>query len=143
MVIINFTLLVELGLFLVFLWGTAVFILRPVLRLLDEREDNIAREQHQTDEALEKEALLRKQSADARNAVRARIEKEYQRARFALREERGAKLKEERRKSDAAIAEARNAAFKRIEAERSSYGALSSELADSLFVHLGVGQKTQ
>ena len=142
MVVINFTLLVELGLFLVFLWGTAVFILRPVLRLLDEREDNIAREQRQADEASEKEAQLRKQSADARNAVRSRIEKAYRRARFELREEHGAKLTEERRKADAAIAEARDAALKRIEVERSSYGALSSELADSLFEHLGMGQKS-
>ena len=142
MVIINFTLLVELGLFLIFLWGTAVFILRPVLRLLDEREDNIAREEHQAGEALEEEAQLRKQSADARNALRSRIEKAYRRARFELREEHGAKLTEERRKSDAAIAEARDAALKQIEVERSSYAALSSELANSLFEHLRIGQKS-
>ncbi len=142
MVVINFTLLVELGLFLIFLWGTAVFILRPVLRLLDEREDNIDRERRQADEALEKEAQLRKQSADARNAVRSRIEKAYRRARFELREEHGAKLTEERRKSDAAIEEARDAALKRIEVERSSYAALSSDLADSFFEHLGMGQKS-
>ena len=142
MVVINFTLLVELGLFLIFLWGTAVFILRPVLRLLDEREDNIARGRRQADEALEKEGRLRKQSADARSAFRSRIEKDYRRGQLEVREEHSAKLTEERRKSDAAIAEARDAALKEIEAERSSYAALSSELADSFFEHLGMRQET-
>lgn len=140
MVVINFTLLVELGLFLIFLWGMAVFILRPVLRLLDERDDNIAHEQRQADEALEKEALLRKQSADARSAFRSRIENDYRRAQLGIRENQNATLTEKRRKSDAAIAEARDAALKQIEDERPSYAALSSELADSLFEHLGMGQ---
>ena len=49
MVTINATLLVELILFLVFLWGTQRYILTPVLKNMDERTDSIENDHAQAE----------------------------------------------------------------------------------------------
>ena len=48
MVTLNLTLLIEVGLFLIFLWGTARFILHPLLDSIDERETGIAQKTNGT-----------------------------------------------------------------------------------------------
>lgn len=42
MIDINFTLLLQFGLFMLFLWGANRLMFRPVLRVMDEREEKIA-----------------------------------------------------------------------------------------------------
>ena len=49
MVTINATIIVELVLFLLFLWGTQRYILAPVLKNIDEREDSIEQDRAQAE----------------------------------------------------------------------------------------------
>lgn len=74
MVTLNSTLIVELVLFLVFLWGTSRFIIRPVLRQVDDREHAIEsdteaaranlKEAKSLDEKYQKESIRIRRAAD-------------------------------------------------------------------------------
>ena len=129
MVTLNFTLLVELVLFLLFLWGANVLIIRPALRTIDERDAYIAeaesRAQAETAVAMSEEARyagelakLRRQSEDRINAARRR----------AL-DERTAALLARRKEADAAVMQAHDEARRQVKAERAKLDSFAPDLA--------------
>lgn len=141
MVDINLTMLVELGLFLIFLWGTAVFILRPVLRTLDARDKQIEDDGDQARAAREAAETMGQDYAQAMSTLRTKVEASYRLARREARDEQSGRVAGERKKADQAVAAARADAAQEVEGLRSSYGGLSSELADLLGGRLGLGGK--
>lgn len=141
MVVINLTMAVELGLFLIFLWGTAVFILRPVLRSLDARAEQIEKDHDQARVAREEAATAGQEYSLAMSQLRAKVEASYRLARREARDEQSARVAAERKKADAAVLDARAQAAQEVEGARSSYDALSVELTDLLGRRLGVGGK--
>ena len=48
MVTINLTLFVQLGLFLIFMWGARKLIFDPILKVLDSREEKLEQDQANT-----------------------------------------------------------------------------------------------
>lgn len=129
MVTLNFTLLVELILFLVFLWGANVLIIRPALRTLDERDAYIAeaesRAQAETAVAMSEEARYAGEIAKLRRQTEERINAARRRA----LDERTATLLARRKESDAAVMEAHTDARQQVKAERAKLDALAPDLA--------------
>ena len=90
MVIVNLTLFVELGLFLLFLWAMQRWVLMPLLAVMDERRAKMAGDADAADAAerrakeLENEIFLRRREEREVEAVRktARAELAAQRDQF-------------------------------------------------------------
>lgn len=140
MVTLNFTLLVELVLFLVFLWGANVLIIRPALRTLDERDAFVAeaesRAQVETAVAMSEEARyagemakLRRQAEDRINAARRR----------AL-DERTAALLAKRKEADAAVLQAHTEARQQVKDERVKLDTFAPDLAVEIAKRLHIAE---
>ena len=139
MVTINFTIFVELGLFLIFLWGTAVFIFRPVLRLLDERERDLEESRVQseadTEEAQDKESEYASQVAQLRREA----DETLRAARRAALDVHTTTLSAERHKADDAVSATREVALGQIDEQRGEFAALAPGLADAIEGELNLG----
>ena len=78
---INLTLLVQMGLFLIFAWTMNQVFFKPVTRVLEERQAHIARQQATATDALKKaqdlqadyDAKLKAAHAQAQDAIQAAI----------------------------------------------------------------------
>lgn len=139
MVTINFTIFVELGLFLIFLWGTAVFIFRPVLRLLDDRERDLeksrVRSDADTEEAQDKETEYAGRLAE----LRRKADETFREERRAALEVHTKTLFAERHKADDAVSATREDALDQIDGQRGEFGALAPALADAMEDQLHLG----
>ncbi len=132
MVTINATIIVELALFLLFLWGTQRYILAPVLKNIDEREDSIEQDRAQAEanttaaEVLEKKyrhdiAVIRR---DADEGVRAAQQKSQH--------EHAAFLVDERTRAEQSIDEVRAEAQLLVESEQDTVNAQIPELTNQI-----------
>lgn len=132
MVTINFTLVVELVLFLIFLWGTNVFVLRPLLIAMDKRDEDIAEDIAQSekdhDAAQEMEGQYKGKLAAMRRKADERMRLERRRA----LEAHGKTLAEERHKADEVVAALRADAQRQLEEQRDAIGAKAPEVADEI-----------
>lgn len=132
MVSLNFTIVVELILFLIFLWVTNKVILKPALRLLDERDDAVTANHEQaetdTETAQQLEAQYSSEISTARREVSLRIEQ----VRRELNSQHNQKVSEQRKKGDAEVEAAHEEAMKQVEAQRAAYGPLVDDLVKVL-----------
>lgn len=139
MVSLNLTLFIQLGLFLIFLWGTHVFILKPVLRMRDERqksvEDDFASAREANKKACEIEAEYSAEIASARRAVTTRIEE----ARRAAQSRRIQKLAERRAAADQEVEAVRKDALALAEQQRPACEQSVPELSRRMQERLGLG----
>jgi len=140
MVELNLTFIVQLLLFLVFLWGTHRFIIRPILRVIDEREveRKNARETAQSDtrraDALEQEYATKFRACQRKHHQRA------EQARRAARKKYLADLGARTKEADQAVAAVRDAARTAAAAERDRYPALAPALAKAIEKRLELGE---
>jgi F0F1-type ATP synthase membrane subunit b/b' len=132
MVTLNLTLLIELGLFLVFLWGTARFVLRPVLLTIDTREEEIEADlrKAQSDEA--DAARLELEYADALAQARMMADDTYRRARLQTLRDHQVFISEERERADATVAAVRIEALRAADEAKPAVLAAAPELANQL-----------
>jgi F-type H+-transporting ATPase subunit b len=139
MVVLNFTLLVELGLFLIFLWGCNALVFRPVLGQLDTREEKIAgdlelalREEAQAD-ALKQEYT--RQIAGVRRAV----SEEFRQARQAAQQEQDLRIAQLKKQMDEEVQVVRAQAHQQVEEQRPQCERLVPEVAAEVARKLGLG----
>ncbi len=139
MLSLDFTLFVELALFLLFLWGTNWAVLRPLLRTMDARQLRIEQDRADAEAAARRAAELdaeygRRLAAIHREAA-GRVREE--RARTAA-EQRG-RLEDLHGQADARVA-AEAAAMDALTArERESFPGLVPGLAEEMALRIGPG----
>jgi len=140
MVTINLTLLVELLLFLGFLWLVHRYIVVPVLQNADAREAEVEQDQTTAVEATEASESLereyrRKRAALHREASQriAQAHREAQRKHL----DRMAELKAEEEKQIVAL---RNELRQMVDQQRDDYDRLSRELAEVAAERLGLSE---
>ncbi len=139
MVSLNPTLLIELGLFLLFVWGTHRFVIRPVLRVMDERDARLAQDEHSASEDnAEAHRLEEHHQVEIAKALRDAHQK-TERTRRGAREQHGDTLAVRRKQADAEVEAARGALLQEVEAERAKYATLTPDLADAMGRQLGLG----
>lgn len=140
MIAINFTLFVELGLFLLFMWVTQRLILMPLLAVMDRRddqvnEDEVAAERH-ADEADSLESRYADEIAGVRRAASTEVEKARREGMMA----RAAAIRERKAAADQVVRGVEEAAMSAMETERQQFGTLLPGLTKRMAnqLHLGV-----
>jgi F-type H+-transporting ATPase subunit b len=132
MVQLNFTLIIEMGLFLVFLWVTKCFIFRPLLEVMDAREakllDDRSTVEAETTTAQTLETAHAESQARAKLAASLRIRKERHDATAVSHEN----LRKLRADKDAEVAVFRDSLMERLEVERRRYPELIPNLTETM-----------
>jgi F-type H+-transporting ATPase subunit b len=142
MVNINFTLIVELTLFLVFLWGANVLAFRPMLRTMDARSAKVADDR--------RAALSEKQRADELQAkyqrdllaTRRRLNDELRSVRRAEQDKHMQALAERRRELEEQVAAVREELQALVEQERRQYDRLVPQLVEAIDASAGGGRRS-
>ena len=138
MVTINFTLLVELVLFLLFLWGTARFIVPRVVDTLDERERSIQDAHAVSKTDTESAQQLEQQYKAELTAMRHAAEDEFRRERRAAMDTHDAQLVARRAEDDFEVGRVRDAAMREFEKQRDASADAAQELGELVTRQLGL-----
>ncbi|MEA3364411.1 MAG: hypothetical protein U9Q79_02115 [Candidatus Hydrogenedentes bacterium] len=130
MVTINLTIVVQLVLFLLFLWVVNKLVFQPVLRRLDEREYYVnqnaegAKEDAKAAKSLESEYAL--ELSTARRAATVQFEQE----REAAMNERNERLARARQEGDAAVMAVEREGKAQIEKQRPQFDPLAKQITE-------------
>ena len=138
MVTINFTIVVQLVLFLVFLWGLQKWVLAPMLATMDEREDTIsankksAQSDRKAAEELDAEYArsIAQARRDAANVLRSSQAQALQR--------RNEQIRKRREEVDALVQAHSEQALQLVEAERTVFASVVPGLAEAMISRLRV-----
>jgi F0F1-type ATP synthase membrane subunit b/b' len=133
--------LLELGLFLIFLWGTSVFIIRPVLRNLDEREAAIQADRAAAEAANEEARHLEERHQAQAARIRIEAEERFRKQRQRIARETADALSAERRAADEKVMAARRDAQVQIEGQLTEIQAQAPEIARMVSERLGDSQR--
>lgn len=142
MVTINLTMLIELILFLVFLWGTQRFILTPVLDSMDERNDSIEGDIEKAKEDEIKAVELEQQYRHEIAVIRRNADEELRAVKQKAMREHAEFLQQERINAEIAVAEVRDKAMSMMEAERDAILANVPELAQLMETQLSASPQS-
>ncbi len=136
MVTINLTVIIELMLFLVFLWGTQRFILTPLLKSMDERGDSIERDVAKAKEDDQRAEDLEHQYRHEIAMIRRDADEEVRQAKQKSMQEHAEFLLKERHNAETAIAKVAAEAQGQVEAQRDTVLAQTAELMALMEVQL-------
>ncbi len=138
MISLNFTLVVELVLFLIFLGVTNRLIFRPLLRIMDEREATVARDKEQAAAAAQSASALEVENAE-------RVTEAHRAAPHNLRSARDEayrayrlEMEELRKKADQELGLFRAEIAQQIDGQRTTYPDLVPSLVKSIDERLHV-----
>ncbi len=132
MIAINFTVFVELGLFLLFMWVTQRLILGPILSVMDRRDD-----QERTDKKTAAERTAEAKSLEQRYAndvakMRRRASAAIEKARRDGMIARAAAIRERKAKADGEVRVIQDATDAALASERLRFDALVPGLAEHM-----------
>ena len=139
MVSLNLTLLVEVLLFLLFLWGTARFILRPVLKGLDERQASIELAREQTAEDTNEATTLEREYLEKLSEIRSLSDETYREARRETIKGHIEAIANAHAWADQAVAEARQEAKGLVDDQRAAIRDATPGIADLIAERLRSG----
>ena len=139
MVDLNFTLVVQLLMFLGFLWAMNRWVLQPLLKFMDEREQQMAQARKQAEEDQETAGALEQEYAAALALAHRKAHQKVMEALRAVQERNLESRDEVRRAHETEVAGARDEARAFVEQERGAYPQLSRDLAEAMMARLGLG----
>ena len=139
MVTLNATILVQVLLFLGFLWLMNTLVFRPLLKVMDARESRLEedREKSQTEVAAAEE--LEREYAAKMGDLHRQASRKVAEAHRAANGQQAARVAELKRQEDRELAETRAAAMAQVEGERKRYPELTAALAQGMLARLGLG----
>ena len=130
MVTINFTIVVQLVLFLLFLWAANKLVFQPVLRRLDEREENLERNAQAAKEDSKAAKSLESEYAAELSTARRAATVRFERKRGAAMDERNQRLARARQDGDQAVMAIEREGKAQIDAQRPQFDAMAAEIAE-------------
>ncbi len=136
----NLTFFIEVSLFLLFLWGTARFILRPVLRSLDERTESLEHAREQTEEDTHQAGALEGDYLKKLSDIRGQADETYHEARRDTLKGHMEAIADAREWADQAVAEVREEARGLIEGQHTAIQDAVPEIADLIARRLQSGR---
>ena len=139
MVTPNLTFFIEVSLFLLFLWGTAHFILRPVLRSLDEREMSIEQAHEQAAEDTKETEALEGDYLKKLSEIRGQADEIYREARRDTIKGHIEAVADAREWADRAVAEVREETRGLVEGQRAAIRDAVPGIADLIAGRLRSG----
>ena len=132
MVTVNLTLLVELVLFLIFLWGAHRIAFKPVVKILDDREEKIAADRQTGVDAAKEADSLSQIYSDRIAEVRRAAGREMDGLRREAQQDRLAQVQKRQHEADAMIAELRGHLAEEVAQQRNAYDALMPDLVNRI-----------
>ncbi len=132
MIAINFTVFVELGLFLLFLWVTQKLILIPILSVMDRRDDQVESDEQTAEKSIEDATSLEQRYADDIAGVRRAASAEIEQARREGMMARAAAVRERKAEADRQVRAIEDTVSAAMDIERQQFDALVPSLADQM-----------
>ncbi|HDP36020.1 MAG TPA: hypothetical protein ENN29_13030 [Candidatus Hydrogenedentes bacterium] len=139
MVDLNFTLVVQLLMFLGFLWVMERWVLRPLLKTMDERHRGMAEDKEQAQADEETAETLENQYAAELAAAHQKAHQKISESLRAVQERHMAERNSLRESQQAEIAVVQEEAERAIEQQRDRFPELSSAIAQAMMRRLGLG----
>jgi F-type H+-transporting ATPase subunit b len=130
MVTINFTIVVQLVLFLLFLWAANKLVLQPVLRRLDEREQTLEQNAEAAEEDSKAAKSLQSEYAAELSTARRTATLRFEHERGAAMDERNQRLGRARQDGDQAVMAVEREGKAQIEAQRPQFDTFAEQIAD-------------
>lgn len=138
MVTLNFTLFVQLLLFLLFLWGMQRFVFSKALKQLDDRDHYISQQESRAEVDRDLAQAQEERYAEALRDAMHNADKQFRDARRAALDELEEQTARQREQADRAVAIVREQAAKEALSERTAYHRLAPELAESIAKRIGL-----
>ncbi len=139
MVALNLTIVVQLLLFLAFLWGTNRLIIRPILRVMDERDEKLEQDAESAlrdiADAESMSVRYAREISSARRAATSQIDL----ARHDATARRLTAVKERAGEADLEVAAAQREAMAKVLAQEDECTRLAPEIRNALAERLGLG----
>jgi F-type H+-transporting ATPase subunit b len=136
---LNFTLVIELILFLIFLWGTNKFILRPTVKTIDQREDLVRHNEQSTERDAVLATDLEAQHSIELSRLYRETEERVRDARRMAMNARSTRVQEEMKQADAEIAQFRTEVLAEVDQQRTEARNLAPQVAQAIESHLDRG----
>jgi F-type H+-transporting ATPase subunit b len=130
MITINFTILIELTLFLLFLWVSNKLVVRPLLKTIDARDDKIEQDKTFAETARQEAKRLDAQNVEQLTRAHQDAAQRLHKARFDAYHEGRAVLDQLREKGEKDVAEYRAAIEAESDVERRKLETLVPELVE-------------
>ncbi len=132
MIQFNFTLVVEMVLFLVFLWVTNKFMFRPVRRVMDERDAKIGQDKSTAAQDAAEAQHLESQFIEQLTQTDQAAAQRLRQARYEAYQHNRAELEALRHQADADVGAFRDAIERQVAEERQKYAELIPGLVESM-----------
>ncbi len=138
MVTINLTIVVQLGLFLLFLWALNKLVLQRVLRNLDARETALEQDAEAANADASAAQSLEAQYAAELTAARRAATVHFERERRAAMDDRNERLARARENGDQEVMAVSRDGQAQIQAQREQFGTLAQDVAEAMAQRLRV-----
>lgn len=139
MVTLNGTLVVELVLFLVFLWGVHRLVFRPTFDVMDKRAATMEEDRKAAKRARYEADTMEQEYRQAISAVRHHAQEHLRLVRQKAQNAAVEKISEQKRAADKEVESVRQVAAKHIAGQREQFDRLTPELAEVIRVRLSLG----
>jgi F-type H+-transporting ATPase subunit b len=139
MVSVNFTLVVELVLFLIFLWGVHRIAIRPLMATMDDRAQKIEDDRAAAETDQTASVRLTESYRTELGAARREASQSMEAARRKAMSERLQRINARKQELDQTVLEAEQAAEAAVEAERTKYSEHLDGLTKAVLNQLGTG----
>lgn len=138
MVTINFTLLVETGLFLLFMWAMHRYVFTPLLAVMDERADGIAADKHVASSASEEAIQIEIDQARRLSEIHHEATQRVVRMHHKIHQHHLEEVEAFKRTAQAELVAVRREAKGEIEEQRKHYGDQTGGIAGAISRQLGL-----
>lgn len=139
MVVLNLTILVEVGLFLIFVWAMNRFVFRPLFRVMDDRDAKTEDDRATALSEGERAERMEKQYAAKVSAIHREASQRVLDVHRAAQQEHNERIASLKETEDRELTAVRAEAERLVAAERPQYPALTTGLADAVAGRLGLG----
>jgi len=137
MVTLNLTLFIEVGLFLLFMWAMHRLVIRPLLEVMDGRDDKLAEDRSVAKDAGAEATQLEKQYLLESSRIHREASRDVVRAHRQAQEAHLARLAERKQVGEGELDAVRHEVHDAIVAQSKQFDALSAELANAMAAKLG------
>ncbi len=138
MVTLNLTLFVIAAMFLVFLWAMNLWVFRPLLKVMDARDDQFEDDRGKAESEAESAHALEREYASAVAVIHREASHTAYHAKRAAQEAHNQRVAELKKREERELAEVRDAAMKEVAEERRHYPELVAQLAGTLAGQMGL-----
>ena len=139
MVTLNATILVQVVLFLAFLWIMNIIVFKPLLKVMDARESRLEGDSEKSQTEVVAAEELEREYASKTGELHRNASRKVAQAHRTANEQHNARVSELKQAQERELAETRAVAMAQVEEERKHYPKLTATLSAGMVERLGLG----